>query len=105
MLEYPRWKYILVSLVLILAFLLALPNVFPSDFAVQVARADRALVDAPQQSTVESYLKDQHIENLGTYLDNGRLMIRFAEQSQQLQARDAIAKNFEKTYVTALAQA
>jgi preprotein translocase subunit SecD len=105
MLEYARWKFILVSIVLILAFLLALPNVFPSDFAVQVVRADRALVDASQQATVEKFLEDQHIDHLGAYLDNGRLMIRFAEQSQQLLARDAIAKQFDKTYVTALAQA
>src|SRR5262245_57310237 len=103
MLEYARWKYILVSIVLILAFLLALPNVFPSDAAVQVARADRALVDATQQSTIESFLKEQKIENLGAYLDNGRLMVRFAGQTQQFLARDAIAKHFEKTYVTALA--
>src|SRR5262249_9177007 len=103
MLEYPRWKYILVSLVLVLAFFLALPNIFPSDFAVHVARADRALGHGPQQTTVEGFLKEQRIDNLGAYLDNGRLMIRFAGQAQQYQARDAIAKQFDKTYVTALA--
>ena len=42
MLEYARWKYILVAIVLLLALLFALPNVFGDDRALQIARKDRA---------------------------------------------------------------
>ena len=45
MLEYARWKYILVAVVLLLALLFALPNVFGDDPALQVARKDRAPID------------------------------------------------------------
>ena len=41
MLEFARWKYILVAVVLALAFVFALPNVFGEDAALQVARKDR----------------------------------------------------------------
>ncbi len=40
MLEYARWKYILVGVVLAVAFLFALPNLFGDDFAIQIARKD-----------------------------------------------------------------
>ena len=42
MLEYARWKYILVAAVLAVALLFALPNVFGDDRALQIARKDRA---------------------------------------------------------------
>ena len=37
MLEYARWKYILVAAVLAVAMLFALPNLFGDDFALQIA--------------------------------------------------------------------
>ena len=40
MLEYARWKYILVAIVLVLALIFALPNVFGEAPALQVARKD-----------------------------------------------------------------
>ena len=45
MLEYARWKYILVAVVLLLALLFALPNFFGDDPALQVARKDHAPID------------------------------------------------------------
>ena len=41
MLEYARWKYILVAVVLVVALLFALPNLFGDDCALQIARKDR----------------------------------------------------------------
>ena len=38
MLEYARWKYILVSVVLLFALILALPNVFGDDRALAAER-------------------------------------------------------------------
>jgi len=38
MLEYARWKYILVASVFILALFFALPNFFGEDAALQLAR-------------------------------------------------------------------
>ena len=54
MLEYARWKYILVAVVLLLALLVALPNFFGEDPALQVARKDHAPIDASGSQTVEA---------------------------------------------------
>ena len=36
MLEFPRWKYVLILIVLVLSVLYALPNLYPKDPAVQI---------------------------------------------------------------------
>lgn len=102
MLEYARWKYILVAAVLLLALVFALPNVFGDDPALQVARKDRAPVTADAGPAIESYLKEHGVTFEKSYLDSGRLMIRFPNVPEQLKARDAVNDHFKDQYVTAL---
>jgi preprotein translocase subunit SecD len=102
MLEYPRWKYIVVAVVLVLATIIALPNVFPDDAALQVARRDRAAIDAPAQQEIEKFLRDRAIAFERSYIDGGNVMVRFAEVPEQLKARDAVNDGLKDRYVTAL---
>jgi preprotein translocase subunit SecD len=102
MLEYARWKYLLVGVVLVLALLLALPNVFGEDPAIQLARKDRAPVTAEALAVVTEFLKTEQLAHNSVYLDKDRLMLRFASVSQQLQARDAVNQRFSGEYVSAL---
>src|SRR5262249_12335825 len=103
MLEYARWKYILVGVVLLLALIFALPNVFGEEPALQVARKDRAPVTADAETTIEAYLKEHKVSYDKGYIDNGRLMFRFPNVPEQLKARDALgADQFKNAYVTAL---
>src|SRR5262249_5441913 len=102
MLEYARWKYVLVGVVLLLALIFALPNVFGDDPAVQVARKDRAPVAADAESKIEAYLKERSITFEKGFTDNGRVMLRFPNVPEQLKARDAVNDQFKDTYVTAL---
>src|SRR5215470_13887882 len=102
MLEYPRWKYVLVGVVLFLALIFALPNVFGDDPALQVARKDRAPVVADAESTIEAFLKERGINFEKGYIDSGRLMLRFPNVPEQLKARDAVNDRFKDQYVTAL---
>jgi preprotein translocase subunit SecD len=102
MLEYPRWKYVLVALVLLLALLFALPNVFGEDPALQVARKDHNPVGADAPQEVEAYLRSRGVHFEKSYIDAGRLMVRFASVPDQLAARDAVNDHFADTYITAL---
>ncbi len=102
MLEFARWKYILVAVVLLLAVVFALPNVFGEDAALQVARKDRSAIEATGQKSVEELLKSRGVSFLASYLDEGRLMIRFADVPEQLKGRDAVNEAFVGQYVTAL---
>src|SRR6185295_5684575 len=102
MLEYARWKYILVSIVLVLAFLFALPNVFGETRALQVARKDHNALDATAQQAIEKFLTDQKIAFDRTVLDTGRVMVHFADATEQFSARDAVNKQYKDQYITAL---
>ncbi|HUJ53548.1 MAG TPA: protein translocase subunit SecD [Steroidobacteraceae bacterium] len=102
MLEYPRWKYILIAVVLLLALLFALPNFFGEDPALQVARKDHNPVAADAQQTIETFLRQHNVHFVKSYIDNGRLMVRFANVPDQLAARDAVDEEYKGTYITAL---
>ncbi|MFZ9708546.1 MAG: protein translocase subunit SecD [Steroidobacteraceae bacterium] len=102
MLEFARWKYLLVVAVLAVAAVFALPNVFGEDAALQVARKDRAAVEDSGREAIESRLKAEGVVVSRSYIDEGRLMLHFAEVPQQLKARDLVNGNFSADYVTAL---
>lgn len=104
MLEYARWKYYLVAAVLLLGLLFASPNFFGEDPALQIARKDHAAITDTASKEVESFLKDKKVRFERTYVDKGRLMVRFAGVPDQLAARDAVDSNvdYKNTYITAL---
>ena len=102
MLEYPRWKYVLIAVVLLLALLFALPNFFGEDPALQVARKDHTAMASGGQKQVESFLAEHKLPYSASYLDNGHLMVRFASVADQLAARDAVNDKFQQDLITAL---
>jgi len=102
MLEYARWKYILIAVVLLLALLFALPNFFGEDPALQVARKDHSPVSADAMQAVEAFLRQRNVHFVKSYIDNGRLMVRFANVPDQLAGRDAVDEEYKGTYITAL---
>ena len=57
MLEYSRWKYLVILLVLALSVLYAMPNLYPQDPAVQVTANRGSQVDAALKTRVDAALK------------------------------------------------
>ena len=102
MLQYARWKYILVAAVLLLAMVFALPNVFGEDPALQVERKDHSPVTADASKALETFLTQRHVSIGSSYIDSGRLMVRFASVADQLAARDAVNEQYADAYRTAL---
>ena len=95
MLEYPRWKSLLVAAVLLLALLFAVPNFFVQDPALQVERKDHTAMTAAAEQALGTFLTQRGIHFARSYIDSGRLMVRFASVSDQLAARDAVNGNDE----------
>src|SRR5579883_567855 len=102
MLEYPRWKYILIAVVLLVALVFALPNVFGSAPALQLAHKDHSPVTAADAASVESYLRAHGVKFVDAYIDHGRLMLQFAGVPEQLQGRDVADAMPQSPYVSAL---
>ncbi len=104
MIAYPRWKIVLVAVVLALGIFLALPNLFGEENALQLAR-DRAAVIEGDRTRVEQVLKDKGVTPTGSFLDQGRLTLRFRSKQDQLKARDLIAEASPNQFTIALSQA
>jgi preprotein translocase subunit SecD len=102
MLEYPRWKYLLVLVVLGLALILALPNLFGDAPALQIERKDKDPLTATSLPMIEQFLKDEHLSHTTSYLDSGRIMVQFANTADQFKARDAVNTKFADQYITAM---
>ena len=90
MLEYARWKYVLVAAVLAVALLFALPNLFGDDYALQIARKDRSAIDTAQLATIESTLKGAGVKFTRVELDKGNVTVRFPDNETQLKGRDVV---------------
>ncbi|MEN9528052.1 MAG: hypothetical protein RLY56_2003 [Pseudomonadota bacterium] len=82
--------------------MLALPNVFGEDAALQVARKDREAISEEGRASVETLLRGKGVTVSRSYVDDGRLMLHFDEVPEQLKARDIVNDELARDYVTAL---
>lgn len=103
--KYPLWKYVLILVVLLLASLYSLPNLFPDDPAIQITGASsaRAVTQADLDQT-RSALETAGIQVKGTSLsEQGRAgLLRLVKQSDQLPAKDVVRKALGEDFVVAL---
>jgi preprotein translocase subunit SecD len=100
---YPKWKYLLVVVVLVFGGIYAAPNLYGEDPAIQVSpdvqhKVDQALIDQVEQALVQAGLPYKGFEVNA----RGQLQIRFSDTNTQLSARDIVAKTVGDGYVVAL---
>jgi preprotein translocase subunit SecD len=105
MLEFPRWKYVLVTLVVLIGVLFALPNLFGEDPALQVERKNRAPMDDFARQSIEDLLHKQNIAIKRDFIDSGRLILAFGDVASQLKARDTVDATLSDVDRSALANA
>jgi len=100
--HYPLWKSVTVVVVVLLAIVLALPNVFGETPALQMSRKDRAAFTEASLPEFGQLLEREGIPFDDSFVDpDGRAWIRFSEVEQQLAARDAIQKAYEGQFAIA----
>lgn len=104
MLEYPRWKYAVILVVMLLSALYALPNVFPQDPSVQItanrgAKIDDAFEQRVSQTLTQAGVKPKSVEKQGK-----NLLVRATDPDTQTKAYDALRESFSNdgNYVVAL---
>ena len=90
MLEFSRWKYTLIVIVLLLSTLYSLPNIFPQDPSVQVAAAGKTPVDAALVTRVQDLLKAQGVKYKSAAMEGDNIMVRLADNDTQLKAADIL---------------
>ena len=101
--KYPLWKYILLLLVVALATVYALPNLYAPDPAIQISAV--RVGNEPNESTlkaVQKQLDDAGIAYFGETLDEKSLLVRLKEQNDQMRARRIVDERLGDDYVVAV---
>ena len=102
MLEFPRWKYVVILVVLAIASLYALPNIFPQDPSVQVNANRGAPTGVSLQQQVTTDLQAAGIAPKAVELTDSGALVRLADLDAQSKASDLLREKLGPEYVVAL---
>ncbi|MGY8820310.1 MAG: protein translocase subunit SecD [Pseudomonadales bacterium] len=103
--RFPLWKYLLIVVVLGIAFIYSAPNLYPDDPAVQITGAATSLnVTEADLDRASKALAEAGIEVKSANLDEqGRGgLLRLTDQDDQLPAKDVVRRALGDAYVVAL---
>jgi len=100
--RYPAWKNILVVMVVTFGTLLALPNIYGEDPALQVAPDTREAMDERELNVAKGFLDEASVEYVAAYLEDGRVVVRFADKDIQIQAASVLEEQLGEDHVVAL---
>ena len=106
--RFPVWKYALIGIVILAAFVYTVPNFFGESPAVQVTSAKSTVkVDTALMSRVEDVLKKANTPYTGAQLDATGVRVRLADTDTQIRAKDILERGLntdssDPTYVVAL---
>lgn len=102
MFDFPKWKFGLVAALILLAALYALPNVFPSQPAIQISANRGSTIDDVLQGRVEGTLKGKEVPYLAVERSDSQLLVRFHDADQQLKGADALREDLKDQFTVAL---
>ncbi|NYH49496.1 MULTISPECIES: protein translocase subunit SecD [Xanthomonas] len=102
MLEFPRWKYFLILLVLAVSALYALPNIYQKDPSVQITASRGAQLDDALRSRIDADLKAAGITPKAVTREGDSLMVRLPNLQAQTRANDVLRQQLGENYTVAL---
>lgn len=102
MLEFPRWKYVVILIVLALSTLYALPNIYQKDAAVQITANRGGQVDDALRDRVLADLKQAGISTIGAEKEGDSLIVRLPDLKTQAAASDLLRDSVGENYTVAL---
>ena len=84
MLEFPRWKYVVILFVVLLSALYALPNIYPQDPSVQVTANRGAATGVELDAKIESALAEAGVtaKSIDTPEEGARMVGSCARSSR-----------------------
>ena len=101
MLEFPRWKYILILLVVAVSALYALPNLYPQDPSVQITPNRGFAIDEALNQRVATALKTAGVTAKAVEKQDDNLLVRLPSVEAQTAANDALRPALGEDFVVA----
>lgn len=102
MLDFPRWKYAVVILVVIFGFIYAMPNLYPQDPAVQISPNRGAALDEALVERVGRTLTAAGIDYRSVAIEGESVLVRLEDAARQMPAQDLLRTELGTDYTTAL---
>ena len=100
--KFPLWKNLMVIVILAVAALYALPNIYGEDYAVQISATRTATVTTDTLGKVEDTLAELQIQPKAVTLENDQILVRVNSDAEQLEARDGLLRALGTSYIVAL---
>jgi len=93
--RYPSWLNVLVLTILVVGILVAMPNIYGSSPAVQVAQRDGESFGEPRVTRITESLEAIGVSPEAAYLKDGRVVVRFDSDVDQTRAAELLKTQFE----------
>jgi len=100
--KYPAWLNTLVLIVVLTGILFALPNIYGSAAAVQLANADASPVTETRLSNFVRTIESNGITPEASYIVDGRAVIRFNSVPDQQRSGEYLRERYEQDTNVAL---
>lgn len=100
--RYPLWKYLLVMIVIIAAFIYAAPNLYHEYPAVQIIGTESNIIDERVLDTAKTALQNANITYQDALFQNQALLFRFTSTDEQFKAKEVIQQALGDQYLVAL---
>jgi preprotein translocase subunit SecD len=99
--RFPLWKNLLVLVIAIAGAVMALPNLYGKDPALQISSSTAEISDLTRLK-VETALDEAGLEAASYELGATSLVVRFADEVAQLKAQDVAERALGRAYTVAL---
>lgn len=96
------WRYLLVVVILLVALVYALPNLYPEDPALNISATRGGTVSEDTRLQLIQRLTAAGIATKSVELENGQVLARFLNTEDQLKAREVVIQLLGNNYITAL---
>ena len=101
--KFPLWKNIALIVILIIAAIYALPNIYGEDPSVQVTgNNSQAVVNAQLENKIDKTLETAGITPKATQLSKDNILIRFKSTDAQFKALDIVRAVIGENYTAAV---
>lgn len=100
--RYPLWKNLLVVILVAAATLVALPNLFAPQPALQISLTNGQALEGSGVERVREVIAEKKLETTTVYVEEGRVTVGFPSVDAQIKAADQLRAALGDTYTAAL---
>ncbi len=100
--HYPTWKNLLILGIILFGAVIALPNLYGEDPALQISQDRGQTMSEAELGLVKLILDKKDVGYTSVSAEDGRVLVRFDSVQHQLQGRDLLRAELDKNFVVAV---